>query len=91
MRHSGNSRKVISQPIEVLMKEAQFLADSGVKELIITAQDTTQYGKDLDTSENLIELLKQLHTIDSFEWIRLLYLHPAHLTNEMIEEFNKNA
>jgi ribosomal protein S12 methylthiotransferase len=81
--------KVISRSIAELMKEAQFLADSGVKELIITAQDTTQFGKDLDSSQNLVELLNQLHTIDSFEWFRLLYLHPAHLTDEMVDEFCK--
>jgi ribosomal protein S12 methylthiotransferase len=80
---------VFSQPIAELMKEVLFLTNFGVKELIITAQDITQYGKDLDSFSDLIGLLWQLHSLDSVEWIRLLYLHPAHLSDEMIVEFCK--
>ncbi len=80
----GNLRSV---PIEKLVEEAEFLADKGVKELILTAQDTCQYGVDIYKSPKLIKLLNQLHEIKGIEWIRILYLHPAHITSEIIDTF----
>ena len=74
-----------SEPMEKLIKEAEYIASCGVKELIVTAQDTTLYGVDIYKKPMLSQLLKELHKIEGFDWIRLLYLHPAHLKDEMIE------
>jgi len=79
--------KLTSEKLENLLKEAQYLADQGVKELIINAQDTTKYGYDLYGKSMLIELLKEIEKMKLFPWIRLLYLHPAHLSKKMIEDF----
>ena len=75
-----------SIPIERLVQEAKSLAERGVKELIITAQDTANYGSDIYGKPKLVELLEQLHQIEKIEWIRLLYLHPAHITSELIDK-----
>lgn len=74
-----------SRTIESLIKEAQILAKKGVKELIIVAQDTTQYGIDLYGEKKLPDLLKRLTQIDGIEWIRLLYVYPEQITDELIE------
>lgn len=74
-----------SRTIESLIKEAQILAKKGVKELIIVAQDTTQYGIDLYGEKKLPDLLKRLAQIDGIEWIRLLYVYPEQITDELIE------
>ena len=74
-----------SVPIEKLVKEARSLVDSGVKELILTAQDTANYGIDIYGEPYLSQLLKELHKIENLEWIRILYMHPAHITTGMIE------
>ncbi len=78
----GNLQSV---PIEKLVKEVKYLANLGVKELIVTAQDTTQYGIDIYGSQKLSELLREFHKIEGIEWIRLLYLHPAHISSEIID------
>jgi ribosomal protein S12 methylthiotransferase len=77
--------KLISEPVDILVDQAKDRAASGVKELIVTAQDTTQYGAEWDGRSHLIELLERLQEIDGIKWIRLLYLHPAHLTDELID------
>jgi len=77
----------VSETIDNLILEAQYLANLGVKELIINAQDTTRYGYDLYGKSILVHLLKKIEQMNLFPWIRVLYLHPAHLTEEMIEEF----
>ena len=69
--------KHLSQPIERLVAEAQALADSGVQELILIAQDLTYYGMDLYHHRNLSLLLRKLADISSLKWIRLHYAHPA--------------
>jgi ribosomal protein S12 methylthiotransferase len=74
-----------SREIEDIISEARMLAKSGVKELILVAQDTTFYGQDLYHRPMLVQLLKQLNRIQSITWIRLLYTHPAHFTDELIE------
>jgi len=79
----GNHQSV---PIERLLVETAHLQSLGVKELIITAQDTALYGVDIYGSQQLITLLREIERQKAFEWIRLLYLHPAHLTPEMIGE-----
>ncbi|MBN2828995.1 MAG: 30S ribosomal protein S12 methylthiotransferase RimO [Candidatus Cloacimonetes bacterium] len=76
--------KLISEPLEKVIEEAEYLAKEGVKELIVTAQDVTQYGIDLYDERKLPELLKKLEAIEGFQWIRLLYMHPAHITDELI-------
>ena len=77
--------KLTSIPMEEVLEDARKIAAQGVKEVIITAQDTTQYGKDIYPEGKLIQLLKKVSEIDGIQWIRLLYLHPAHLTHELID------
>ncbi len=74
-----------SRPLEHILEEAQFLADTGVRELILTAQDITIYGHDLNPPLSLSELFKALQRVAAFEWIRLLYTHPQHWTGELID------
>jgi ribosomal protein S12 methylthiotransferase len=71
--------------MEDLVTEATYLANTGAKELIVIAQDTASYGKDLYNRKALPELLKRLHDIPGFIWIRLMYLHPAHVTKELVQ------
>lgn len=78
----GNMR---SRSMENVIDEAKQLAESGVKELILIAQDTTSYGLDLYGELKLPELLNELCKIDSIEWIRLLYCYPDRITDELIE------
>jgi ribosomal protein S12 methylthiotransferase len=79
-----------SKSIVELKKETEFLAQKGVKELIIIGQDTTDYGKDIYGRRNLHELLRELAAVDGIEWIRLLYAYPSHFPNEVIEEIADN-
>ena len=73
-----------SVPMERLLKEAQFLAEGGVKELTLIAQETTVYGVDLYGKKMLPELLDKLCEIEGIEWIRLLYCYPEEITDELI-------
>ena len=68
-----------------LLKEAQDLADSGVKELIVIAQDTSRYGIDLYGERKLAELLQKLCAIDGFVWVRVHYLYPDEMSEELID------
>lgn len=74
-----------SVPMEDLIDEAEQLAEAGVKELILVAQETTIYGTDLYGRKMLPELLKRLNDIDGIEWIRLLYCYPEEITEELVE------
>ena len=74
-----------SVPMDELVKEAEYLADNGVKELIIVAQEITVYGKDLYGEKKLPELLHRLCKIPGIQWIRLLYCYPEEITDEFIE------
>ncbi len=78
----GNFRSV---PMDVLVAEAAKLAEDGVKELILVAQETTVYGKDLYGKKSLPELLKKLVAIEGFRFIRLLYCYPEEITPELIQ------
>ena len=78
----GNFRSV---PMERFIKEAEFLAEGGVKELILIAQETTVYGVDIYGKKMLPELLKRLCEIPGIEWIRLLYCYPEEITDELIQ------
>ena len=74
-----------SVPMDELVKEAEYLADNRVKELIIVAQEITVYGKDLYGEKKLPELLHRLCKIPGIQWIRLLYCYPEEITDELIE------
>ncbi len=74
-----------SRKIENLVKEAQWLADGGVKELILIAQDTSYYGNDIYGKPMLPELLRELCKIDKLRWIRVLYCYPERITDELID------
>ena len=76
-----------SSTLENLLIESQNLADRGVKELLIIAQDTTTYGSDLMPKSSLHELMDVLDKVDGIAWIRLHYAHPSHLTKHMIERY----
>ena len=78
----GNFRSV---PMERLLKEAQDLAEQGVKELILVAQETTLYGKDLYGEKSLPKLLRELCKISGIRWIRILYCYPDEITDELIQ------
>ncbi len=82
--------KYISRPVEELVKEASLLAENGVKELILIAQDLSYYGIDLYRKQVLPELVKELLKIDSLEWIRLHYLYPANFPMELIPLIRDN-
>ncbi len=73
-----------SFPMEKLVKEAQELADQGVKELILVAQETTMYGTDLYGEKKLHELLKELCRIRGIRWIRIQYCYPEEIYEELI-------
>lgn len=77
-----------SKPMEQVLKEAKALANNGVKELIVVAQDTTRYGEDLPGGKLLLaDLLKELNKIESLKWIRVMYCYPNNFTDELIETF----
>ena len=83
----GNFRSV---PMERLLKEAQDLAEQGVKELILVAQETTLYGKDLYGEKSLPKLLRELCKISGIRWIRILYCYPEEITDELIQVMKEN-
>jgi ribosomal protein S12 methylthiotransferase len=82
--------KCVSRPLEELVSEARYLADAGVKELILIAQDLSYYGIDLYKTQKLPELVTDLLKIESFEWIRLHYLYPASFPMELIPIIRDN-
>jgi ribosomal protein S12 methylthiotransferase len=82
--------KYISRPIEELVKEASFLAQKGVKELILIAQDLSYYGLDLYRKQSLTPLVTELLKIKSLEWIRLHYLYPANFPMDLIPLIREN-
>ncbi len=73
-----------SRPMEELLQEAERLTGEGVKELVLIAQDTTRYGKDLYGEPKLIELVQALNQIDGIRWIRIMYLYPDEITENLI-------
>ena len=78
-----------SIPMESLIKEAQTLVESGVKELILVAQETTLYGMDLYGKKSLPKLLQKLCEIKGLYWVRILYCYPEEITDELIETIKK--
>ncbi|MDD3436763.1 MAG: 30S ribosomal protein S12 methylthiotransferase RimO [Candidatus Gastranaerophilales bacterium] len=81
LRGAYNSRK-----IENIVKEAQALAKKGVSEIVLVAQDTTSYGTDIYGKPMLGTLLEQLNEIDDLSWIRIMYVYPSMLTNEIMDK-----
>jgi len=79
-----------SKPIEELVKEAEFLVRNNTRELIIIAQDTTDYGKDIYGKRCLHKLLSELSKIEGIDWIRLMYAYPSHFPKEVINEIARN-
>lgn len=79
--------KYRSRKPESIIKEAEALAKEGVKELIVIAQDTSRYGQDLEEDISLAKLLGLLCKIENVEWVRVLYLYPEMITDELIEAF----
>lgn len=77
--------KMQSRTMEDIVSEAKKLAQNGVRELVIVAQDTTRYGEDLYGEGKLPELLNKLCALDGIKWIRLLYCYPERITDELIE------
>jgi len=76
-----------SVPSETVLAEARELAGLGRKELVLIGQDTTSYGTDLGNGLTLSRLLERLNDIEGVEWIRVMYTHPAHFSEELIEAF----
>ena len=83
----GNYRSV---PMEKLLAEAKALADQGVKELILVAQETTVYGKDLYGEKSLHKLLRELCKISKIQWIRILYCYPEEIYDELIQTIKED-
>ncbi len=79
-----------SRKKEDILLEAKELADAGVKELIVVAQDTTRYGEDLYGEPKLADLLEGLAEIDGVEWIRILYCYPDRITDELLAVMRDN-
>lgn len=76
----------VSRPIESLLHEARKLRDTGVRELVLIAQDTTDYGHDLGMKDGLAILLEQLTTaVPEMDWIRIMYAYPGYMTDRLIE------
>ncbi len=82
--------KHISVDMDLLINEARQLANNGVKELIVIAQDTVSYGLDLYGERRIVPLLRKLSKIDGIEWIRLMYTYPAGFADELIDEIASN-
>lgn len=80
----------LSRNKEDIISEAKDLEKQGVKELILVAQDLTQYGSDLKNKINFTNLLKELVNETNFHWIRLLYLYPEGITSELIDLISEN-
>ena len=84
----GNYRSV---PMEQLLSQAAYLAEQGVKELILVAQETTVYGKDLYGEKSLHKLLKELCKIQGIQWIRILYCYPEEIYPELIQTMKEET
>lgn len=82
--------KYRSRKIENIVAEAKELAEKGVKEINVVAQDTTRYGEDIYGKQMLPELLERLAAIDGVKWLRLMYLYPEKITDELISVITEN-
>lgn len=80
----------VSRKMEEILKEAEMLAEKGIKEIIVIAQDTTKYGVDIYGESKLAELLEKISKINGIEWIRFLYSYPEGITEELIKTVANN-
>lgn len=78
-----------SNPIEEVVKEAEYLVDNGVREINLIAQDTTRYGEDLYGESKLPELLTELCKIENLRWLRILYCYPERITDKLLDVMAK--
>lgn len=78
-----------SKPFDEIIDEAREMLDDGTHELIIIGQDTTAYGNDLGDGSNIVKVLRELDRLDGLHWLRLLYAHPAHVTDELIAAYGE--
>lgn len=85
LRGKNRSRK-----IEAVYKEVEYLVSKGAREIILIAQNTTDYGIDLYSKYSLANLIREISKIEELKWIRVLYLYPDHFTDDLIEEFKNN-
>ena len=74
-----------SRPVEMIVREARTLAARGVRELILISQDTTFYGRDRGEGAALPTLLRELNNVEGIDWIRLLYLYPTTITDDILD------
>lgn len=79
-----------SKSIEDLVAETEFLARNNTKELVLIAQDTTDYGKDLYNKRNIAELVSRLSEVKGIEWTRMMYAYPSHFPEDLIYEIKNN-
>jgi ribosomal protein S12 methylthiotransferase len=77
--------KHASKPLDEVLREARELAQSGARELIVVAQDTTYYGRDIYGESRLTELLLELQQVDGIDWIRLMYFYPMYIDDRLID------
>ncbi len=82
--------KHATKPMEAVVEEARALAEDGVRELVVVAQDTTYYGIDLYGRPRLAELLQQLEPLEGIDWIRLMYLYPMYVSDELIDTIRES-
>lgn len=82
--------KYRSRAQEQIKKEVERLAQDGVSEVILVAQDTTKYGCDLTNGESLVTLIREISSVEGIEWIRILYCYPENITDELIAEIRDN-
>ena len=82
--------KYRSRKMENIIKEVKYLVNNGVKEIILIAENTTDYGIDLYGEYKLAKLLNELNKIHDLEWIRILYMYPDHFTDELIKAIKDN-
>jgi len=83
--------KLKSRKIEDIVIEAKGLVDKGIRELVVIAQDTTSYGIDRYGKPMLHKLIQELSELNNLKWIRVLYMYPGKITDELIEEFKTNS
>ncbi len=79
-----------SIPIDILVNETKNLANQGVKEIILVAQDITKYGIDIYGKKSLVKLIREISKINKIEWIRLLYCYPEEVDDDLILEIKNN-
>jgi len=74
-----------SRPVETVVEEARRLAEAGIRELVLVAQDLTSYGTDLGDRGSLVRLLRELEGVEGLRWVRLMYAYPWNFTDELLE------